>query len=326
MKKTSRRPLKYGAIGLVLALLAMLPWLPFIKPHYVDLAVIIGIETMVTLGLCLLTGYTGQISLGQAAFYGLGAYISAILSKTYGISPWAAMGIGAVATGGFAYAIGLPVLRLKGNYLAMATLAVGIIVSMVFEQAASITGGHDGIQSIPQLAIGGFAFDSDRKFYYLAWAFCLAVLLVSQNIVGSRTGRALRAVRDSEAAAESVGINVLQLKAKVFTLSAVFASLAGSLLAHYRTAIGPGAFSFLFSIKAVVMAVVGGLASVWGAIFGTGAVQWLSDALQEFGDYQIIAFGLVLVLVVMFLPRGLWVSLRDWIARRRRSRLKRAEG
>ena len=323
MKNNNRRILKYSAISAALAALAALPWM--VNIHYVDVAVIIGIETMVTLGLCLLTGYTGQISLGQAAFYGLGAYISAILSKTYGVSPWAAMGIGAVVTGGFAYGIGLPVLRLKGNYLAMATLAVGIIMSIVFIEAASFTGGQDGIQSVPPLAIGGLVFDSDRKFYYLVWAFCLASLLVSQNIVASRVGRALRAVRDSEAAAESVGVNVLQLKARVFALSAVYASLAGSLLTHYRTTVGPGAFNFMFSIKVMVMAVVGGLASVWGAIFGTTAIQSLGDALLEFGDYQIIAYGLILILVVMFLPRGLWVSLRDRIVRWRQSRMKRAE-
>lgn len=311
-------------MALGLAALVVLP--REVNAHYVDMAVMIGIETMVTLGLCLLTGYTGQISLGQTAFYGLGAYTSAILSKTYGVSPWAAMAFGAVLTGGFAYGIGIPVLRLKGNYLAMATLAIGLIMSMVFEQWASVTGGHDGMQSIPQLSIGGLVFDSDRKFYYLVWAICIAALLVSWNIVGSRTGRALRAVRDSEAAAESVGINVLQLKAKVFALSAVYASIAGSLLTHYHSGIAPGAFSFTYSIQAVVMAVVGGLASVWGAIFGTAAVQWLSDALQRFGDYETIAFGLILVLVVMFLPRGLWVSLRRWVLRLSRSRLKRAEG
>lgn len=313
--------LKWAVVAIGLAIVAIFPMVA--NSHYVDLAVIIGIETMVTIGLCLLTGYTGQVSLGQAAFYGIGAYTSAILSKTVGVSPWLGMLAGAMLTGVFAYGIGLPVLRLRGNYLAMATLAIGVIMSIVFENAVALTGGHDGIQTIPRLAIGGFVFNSDRKFYYLVWIFCLAALFVSQNIVGSRTGRALRAVRDSERAAESVGVNVLQLKAKVFALSAVYASLAGSLLTHYHSTVGPGPFSFLYSLKAVVMAVVGGLASIWGAIFGTAVIQWLSDALQEFGDYQIIAFGAILVLVVMFLPRGLWVSLRDRIYQFQR---KRASG
>lgn len=328
MKQPGKRrwPVYAGAAaGIVL--LAAIPWV--VNPHYTNVAVIIGIQAMVTVGLCLLTGYTGQISLGQAAFYGMGAYISAVLSKTYGVSPWGAMAFGAAATGGFAYLIGVPILRLRGNYLAMATLALGIIMNIVFVEASGITGGHDGLVGVPYLAIGGLVFDTDRKYYYLVWAFCLAVLLVSQNIVNSRTGRALRAVRDSEAAAQSIGVDVLKLKAKVFALSAVYASLAGSLLTHYWSAVGPKPFDFLFSIQAVVMAVMGGLASIWGAIFGTAAVKLLSDLLEEFGDYQIIAFGLILIVVIMFLPRGLWVSLRDRITgwqRKKDAGAARAQG
>ncbi|MEW6034066.1 MAG: branched-chain amino acid ABC transporter permease [Chloroflexota bacterium] len=313
----------YLVIVAAVAALAVVPL--FANRYYLDIAIIIGIHTMVTVGLCLLMGYTGQISLGQAAFYGMGAYFSAILSKTYGVSPWAAMFIGAAVTGGFAYSIGIAVLRLRGNYLAMATLALGIIMNIVFTEAASFTGGQDGITGVPYLSVGGLVFDTDRGYYYLVWAFCLAALLVSRNIVSSRTGRALRAIRDSESAAESIGINVLQLKAKVFALSAVYASLAGSLLAHYWAAVGPKPFDFLFSIKVVVMAVVGGLASVWGAIFGTATVKILGDWLHEFGEYQVIAFGLMLMIVIVFMPRGLWVHLRSRVLQWQRRSTRRAE-
>ena len=327
MSAMTRLKPKHIAIAAAFGILFSLPWLlKASSPHYIDLAVIIGIQTLVTVGLCLLMGYTGQISLGQAAFYGIGAYTSAVLSKTYGFSPWASMFIGATGTGIFAYLIGIPILRLKGNYLAMATLALGIIMQIVFREWISVTGGVDGIIGIPYFSIGGFAFDTDLRYYYLVWILCIAALLISRNIVNSRTGRALRAIRDNETAAQAVGINVLQLKAKVFALSAVFASLAGSLLVQYWSAVGPGPFGFLFSIRALVMAVVGGLASIWGAIFGAAAIQLLNDLLHEFGEYNVIAFGLILMLVVMFMPRGLWVHLRERILRWRQGFARRSEG
>ena len=150
-------------------------------------------------------------------------------------------------------------------------------------------------------------------------------MMISQNIVNSRTGRALRAIRDSEAAAESIGVNVSQLKVKVFALSAVYASLAGSLYVHYLTFVSPQPFDFLFSIRLVLMAVVGGLASVWGAIFGTTAVTLLGEALRGFGELDVIAFGLILMIVIIFMPRGLWVHLLDSIRQRRRRSIERAE-
>jgi branched-chain amino acid transport system permease protein len=309
-----------------LAILVSLPWvLSPLSPHYLTICIMIGIYTLITVGLCLLMGYTGQVSLGQAAFFGIGAYLSAILSKTYGLPPWGAMAIAAVGTGLFAYIIGWPVLRLRGNYLAMATLALGVIVFIVFREAYQYTGGTDGLTGIPSLSVGGFAFNTEFRYFFLVWFFCIAVLLISQNIVNSRTGRALRAIRDNEAAAESMGVNALQLKAKVFALSAVYASLAGSLLVHYWGAVGPNMFDVSSSIEVITMAVVGGLASVWGAIFGAGAVTYLNDRLLDFGSYNIIAFGLILMVVMIFLPKGLWVHLREGISRWQRRRRERAE-
>ncbi len=306
--------LAYAAIALGLLLLLSLPWL--LNPYYTSIAIFVGIYTIVTVGLCLLMGYTGQISLGQAAFYGLGAYISAILSKSYGVSPWLAMLIAALATGGFAYLIGMPILRLRGNYLAMATLGLGIITYIVFREADRFTAGQTGLSGIPYLSVFGSAFNTDREYYYLVWAFSLAILIISQNIVNSRTGRALKAIRDSETAAESIGINVANLKVKVFTLSAVYASLAGSLYAHYITYISPQPFDFLFSVRLLVMAVVGGLASIWGAIFGTATVSLLGETLHSIGELETIAFGFILMVTVIYLPRGVWVSLVGWLKER----------
>lgn len=281
---------------------------------YNTLMIFIGLNTMVTVGLCLLMGYTGQVSLGQAAYYGIGAYISAILSKTYGVDPWLAMLIAATVTGAFAYSIGYLIFRLKGNYLAMATLGIGIIIWILFRQLSQFTGGPDGMSGIPYLSIGGFIFDTTFKRYYLVWFFTIALLLISQNIIRSRTGRALRAIHGSEDAAESIGINVAQFKVKIFVLSAVFASLAGSLFVHHLRFVSPQQFNFLASVKLVVMAVIGGLASIWGAIFGAATTNILSDELLlNFGELDIMVYGLILMLVMIFMPQGLFVKLKETI-------------
>ena len=307
----------YLVIAMMLLFLILIPFDWFLG-QYTSLMIFIGIHTMVTVGLCLLLGYTGQVSLGQAAFYGTGAYISAILSKTYGVDPWLAMAIAATATGAFAYVIGYPIFRLKGNYLAMATLGLGLIMYILFNQLGQFTGGPDGMAGIPYLSVGGFAFDTPFKRYFLVWFFCLAVLLISQNIVRSRAGRALRAIHGSEAAAESIGVNVDQFKVKILVLSAVYASLAGSLFAHHMTHVSPSSFDFIASVKVVVMAVIGGLASVWGAIFGAASTRILSDELLlTFGEWDIVAYGAILMLVMVFMPEGLFVGLKNLFERLR---------
>ena len=299
----------YFVIAALLLFLILIPFDWFLG-QYTVLMIFIGLFTMVTVGLCLLLGYTGQVSLGQAAFYGTGAYISAVLSKISGVNPWLAMLIAAAATGAFAYVIGYPIFRLRGNYLAVATLGLGVIVYILLGQLGP--GGPDGMSGIPYLSIGGFVFDNSFKRYFLVWFFCLAILFISQNIVRSRTGRALRAIHGSEAAAESIGINVDQFKVKIFVLSAVYASLAGSLLAHQITHVSPGSFSPLVSIIIVVMAVIGGLASIWGAIFGAATVSILKyELLLGFGEWDIVIYGLILMLVMIFMPEGLFVRFRD---------------
>ncbi|MDD4875977.1 MAG: branched-chain amino acid ABC transporter permease [Dehalococcoidales bacterium] len=303
----------YFLVGALLAVMVLIPF-DWFMGKYNTLLIFIGLNTMVTVGLCLLMGYTGQVSLGQAAYYGIGAYISAILSKTYGVNPWLAMLIAAIVTGAFAYGIGYLIFRLKGNYLAMATLGLGLIIWILFRQLSEITGGPDGMGGIPYLSIGGFGFYTTFKRYYLVWFFCLALLLISQNIVRSRTGRALRAIHGSEDAAESIGINVAQFKVKIFALSAVFASIAGSLFVHHLRFVSPQPFGFLASVKLVVMAVIGGLASIWGAIFGAATTNILSDELLlGFGELDTIVYGLILMLVMIFMPQGLFVKLKEII-------------
>ncbi|MFA5056001.1 MAG: branched-chain amino acid ABC transporter permease [Dehalococcoidia bacterium] len=302
------------AVAALIIFLALVPFKWFLG-QYTSIMIFVGISTMITVGLCMLMGYTGQVSLGQAAFYGLGAYFSAVLSKTHGLNPWLAMVIAAIATGTFAYIIGYPIFRLRGNYLAMATLGIGLIMWTLFNQMVQFTGGPDGMSGIPYLSIGGFSFDTSFKRYFLVWFFCLAILFLSQNIVRSRTGRALRAIHGNEAAAESLGINVTQFKVKIFVLSAVYASLAGSLFAHHLRHVSPQSFDFLASVKLVVMAVIGGLASIWGAIFGAGTTRFLSDEVllgfNKFPQLDIIIYGLILMLVMILMPEGLFVAIKS---------------
>lgn len=308
---------QYLAAAALLILLVLIPFDWFLG-QYTSLMIFIGINTIVTVGLCLLMGYTGQVSLGQAAYYGLGAYFSAVLSKTYDVNPWLAMLIAAAATGAFAYVIGYPIFRLRGNYLAMATLGIGIIMWILFRQLSQFTGGPDGMAGIPFLSIGGFVFDTSFKRYFLVWGFCLAILLISQNIVNSRSGRALRAIHGSESAAESIGIDVDKFKVKVFVLSAVYASVAGSLFVHHLRFVSPQPFDFLASVKFVVMAVIGGLASIWGAIFGAGSTRILSDELLlRFGEWDVVIYGAILMLIMIFMPEGLFVRLKDVFGRLR---------
>jgi branched-chain amino acid transport system permease protein len=305
-------------VAVLLGVLLLLPWVG--NAYHVSLLVVIGIHTIVAVGLCLLMGYAGQVSLGHAAFYGLGAFTSGILSASYGVSPWLGLVAAAVLCGALAFVTGAPILKLRGHYLAMATLAFGIIVYVLIVELKDLTGGPSGLTGIPSLAIGDFIFDADRKFYYLVWAFTLGVLLVSRNIVDSRPGRALRAIHGSEAAAESLGVDVARFKLMVFVLSAVYAGLAGALYAHYTAFISPQPFSFLFSVRLVVMVVLGGMASIWGAIFGTTTLTILSEFLHPFGDLDVIVFGLILMVVMIFMPQGLTRGLLDLYERRQARR------
>ncbi len=301
---------QYLIFFLLAVFVALVPFDWFLG-QYRYLGTLIGLHTMVIVGLCLVMGYTGQVSLGQAAFFGTGMYTSAILTSEYDYNAWVAMVIGAAGTAALALVLA-PIFRLRGNYLALATLAVGYIVWKL----ASIdewdhTGGPDGIRGIPYLSIGGFEFDSDFRRYFLVWGICFVILLLSQNIVNSRIGRALRAIHGSEDAAEALGINILWFKVKIFVLGAVFASIAGSLFAHHQLHASPGYFTPVDSVEYVVMAVVGGLASIWGAIFGTATIDFLNkEVLIHYGHWNVAIEGLIVVLIMMWYPEGLFVAIK----------------
>ncbi len=232
----------------------------------------------------------------------------------------------ALITAGMAYLIALPIFRLSGHTLAMATLGLNVVFELIAIKETAWTGGPNGLRGIPPLALGPFAVKGELPFYALVWGVALLLLAASLNIVNSRVGRALRAVHASEIAAETIGVNVSQVKSMVLVLSALYASIAGGLYAFYIGLVSPSSFSFAFSIELVVMVVVGGLASVWGAIFGAAAITLLTEVLRNVmplllqgasGEDQIVVFGMILMLVMIFMPEGLTTGTVNLIRRRR---------
>jgi len=285
--------------------------------YYFSLLNFIGIHALLVVGLNLLMGYGGQISLGHAAFFGLGAYASGILTATYAVNPWLALVAGLLLSGATAFLLGVPALKLRGYYLAMATLGFGIIVYIVLNEAQPLTGGPSGLAGIPCLSLGPVLLNTPRRLYLFIWATLGGVLALSANLVDSRLGRALRALHDSEAAAQSLAVDTFALKLKVFIWSALYASLAGSLYAHTLNFIAPSSFTFMFSIKLVTMVVLGGMASIWGSLLGAGVLTVLPELLTAFHDYEVVIFGAILMAVMIFLPRGLVRGLLDlWEFRR----------
>jgi|WetSurMetagenome_2_1015567.scaffolds.fasta_scaffold114797_2 branched-chain amino acid transport system permease protein len=290
-----------AAIALPLLLRGKYEWL--LHP-----VVVIGISTITVLGLNLLMGYAGQVSLGQAAFVGIGAYSYAIISTKPGWSPWLGLLVGIALSALVAAIVGVPLLKLRGHYLAMGTLGFGMILQIVMVQWESLTNGTTGIPGIPPLQIAGFAFSGNRMYYPVAAAVLLSMLL-AKNLIDSRVGRALRAVHTSEVAAAVSGVDTSRYKQQVFVLSAALAGLAGGLLAADATYIVSDSFGFHSSMQFVIMTVIGGMASIGGAIFGAAAVTFLNEYLRAFQEYSAIIFGAILIIIMMFFPEGLLLGL-----------------
>ncbi|MDH5202689.1 MAG: branched-chain amino acid ABC transporter permease [Nitrospirota bacterium] len=262
-----------------------------------------GINALVAIGLCILMGYAGQVSLGQAGFYGIGAYVSAFLSLHFGlpvvVSLIFAMIVGAIA----AVILAVPALRLKGHYLAVATLGFGEIIYIILNEWGP--GGPSGFGDIPHFSLLGHTITSTTGYFYLIWCLVAGVMLFSLNLIHSRSGRALRAIHDSELASNAMGLDVVVLKIKVFILSAVYASLAGGLYAHYITFISPSSFSLFYSILVLMMVIVGGITNLWGAIIGAVVITVLPELLRRFEEFDVLVYGLILTLSLMFFRKGL---------------------
>lgn len=297
--------MKKGDLLSFLIFISLIILLPVISGNTYTMTVGIfsGINAMVAIGLCILMGYAGQVSLGQAGFYGIGAYISSILSAHAGlpivISAICAMIVAAIA----AMILAIPALRLKGHYLAVATLGFGEIIHIILNEWGP--GGPSGFGDIPHFGLLGYTIDSTTGYFYLIWGLVAAVMLFSINLINSGTGRALRAIHDSDLACNAMGLNVTALKIKVFILSAVYASLAGSLYAHYVTFISPSSFSLFYSILVLMMVIVGGITNLWGAVIGAVVITVLPELLRRFEELDVLVYGLILTLSLMFFRKGL---------------------
>lgn len=281
------------------------------SPYYLQLFTFIGIYTILAVGLNMLMGYAGQISLGHAAFYGLGAYTTAIATVHWHWSPWLALLLAIALTTVIAFLIALPMLKLTGYYLGMGTLGFGMIFYVVFREWSQLTGGASGLVGIPPLSLGSITLGAGRGYFFLVWGVVLACFVVCERIIKSRVGRALRAIHDSERAAAAMGVDTSRLKVWVFVLSAVFASLAGFLYAHLVSFISPNSFDFIVSVRLVTMVVIGGMASIWGSLLGASLLTFLPDWLHVFSDYEMVVYGLILMVVMIFLPQGLTRGLLD---------------
>lgn len=282
-----------------------------------SLMIVIGLHAMPAIGLALLTGYTGQISLGHAGFYGLGAYCTALIGFRFGLPITLDILIAMALVGIIAWALGWLVFRLQGHHLAMATLAFGIIVHVGLIELRDLTGGQNGLSGIPPLSVLNVTLSDEPMVFVAVWSICIAVILVSENLIRSPLGLAMRAIAESERVAASIGNDTQSIKRLVMMLSGMFAALAGGLYAHYVGYLSPGPFDVGFSVRLLLMVAVGGFANVWGVLFGVGFVTLLGEALKPLGSYDVIAYGVLLVVSVIFFPRGLLeAATRLFISRR----------
>lgn len=265
------------------------------------------IAAISAIGLTLLFGFTGLASLGQAAFFGLGAYSCALFVERLAWPPLAAVGVAVLFPAAVGWVIGRPLLRLSGTYLTMASLAFGVVMYLVFSQASSLTGGLDpGFMLNKPFSLGSMRFDSTKEMFWVCSVAVLVTLYLAINLINSRFGRGLRALKSSEAAAEGVGIPTVDFKTAIFAVAAGMAGLSGAMYAFFMRSFNATAFGFPLSIELLIIVIVGSLRSVWGALFGAAIITVLPTALEHFNDYKLFIYGVVMVLIMLFLPDGLF--------------------
>ena len=304
---------RYAVVFVIAAIVVVLPLL--LPSFYLRLATLVFIIALAVLGLNLLMGFAGQVSLGHAGFFGIGAYAVAVGPTHLGIPAWAALPAGAALAGLLAFAVGRPILKLKGHYLAVATLGLGLLIGMVFTNEARWTGGPDGMP-VARLVLFGWTVRGAQSWYWISGVTLALGALIAINLIDSPTGRAFRAIHDSEVAAAVLGIDVARYKLIVFILSAVYAAIAGAYLALFDGLVTPITAGFLRSIEFVTMAVLGGLGSILGSIVGAAVLVVLPQVLTVFHDYEHIALGLIMIVFMIFLRAGVVPSLAMLILRR----------
>ncbi|MFG1239585.1 branched-chain amino acid ABC transporter permease [Xanthobacter autotrophicus DSM 597] len=299
------------ALALIMALVPMIAPTSF----HLRVAALVWIFSLAALGLTILMGYAGQVSLGHAGFLGIGAYAVAIGPARFGLDPLLCLLLGAVLSGVIAWLVGRPILKLKGYYLAIATLGFGVIVALILHSETELTGGPDGM-SVARITLFGWRVTGALNWYWVSAGALLIGALIALNIAASPTGRALRALHDSEVAAAGAGIDVSAKKLAAFVVAAVYAAVAGGLLAAMNGLITPEAASFSHSVEFVAMVIIGGLGSVFGTVLGAAFLVVLPQTLTAFQEYEQAVLGLLIMVFMIFLPQGIVPSLRALIEER----------
>jgi branched-chain amino acid transport system permease protein len=296
----------------VAAVFVSIPWF-FPSAYYYRIGALVFIFALAVAGLNLLMGFAGQVSLGHAGFLGIGAYSVAIGPAHFGVPSWLCLFAGAILSAAVAFFVGRPILRLKGHYLAVATLGFGLLVAIVLTNEAGLTGGPDGM-NVPRLTLFGWSVRGSDVWYWIAGATFIGGFVLALNLMESPIGRALRAIHDSEIAAQVLGIDVARKKLTIFIISAVYASVAGSYLALFNGHVTPDVAGFLRSIELVAMVVLGGMGSILGSLVGAGLLVVLPQTLTIFHEYEQALLGLILIVFMIVLRRGIVPSVAAIIA------------
>lgn len=309
-----------------LLVVAIFPLLP-VPPFWLTLVNNIGLASLVTIGLVLLTGVGGLTSFGQAAFCGFGAYTTAVLTTVYGVSPWITLPLALMMGAVVALVLGFITVRLSGHFLPLGTIAWGLALYYLFGKIEML-GQYDGITAIPPLSVAGYAFMSSQSIFYVIWGFVLVTAIAATNLLNSRVGRAIRALRGGAQAAEAFGVNIVSAKLTVFVFAGVLAALSGWLYAHMQRSVNPTPFGLNMGIEYLLMAVVGGAGHVWGAIFGSAVLLVLKEILQRFlpdlvgtaTNVEMVVFGVLLVIILQVAREGLWPLVTRWARIKKRER------
>ena len=312
MRQILKNPL-WLVVGLAIIVVVLPLFLP--STYYVRVAALVFINALAVLGLNLLMGFAGQVSLGHAGFFGIGAYAVAVGPTHLGIPTWASLICGTILAALIAFVVGRPILKLRGYYLAVATLGLGMLIAMIVSNESAITGGPNGMP-VPRLVLFGWRVFGPITWYWISGLTLVIGAWVAVNLVESPTGRAFRAIHDSETAARVLGVNVARYKLTAFVLSAAYASVAGSYFVLFDGFVTPDTSSFLRSIEFVVMAVLGGLGSIFGSIVGAAILVLLPQVLTVFHDYEHIVLGAIMIIFLIFLPAGLVPAATTFIRRR----------
>ncbi|AOK08830.1 MULTISPECIES: ABC transporter permease subunit [Burkholderia] len=311
----------------VLFALPVLPGALQVPEYWITLLNYIGLYAIVAIGLVLLTGVGGMTSFGQAAFVGIGAYATALLTTRYGVSPWLALVVGVVLTALVALLLGAVTMRLSGHFLPLGTIAWGLALFYLFGNL-ELLGKYDGISGIPALNLFGVALESGRSLYFVIWAVVLAAIVSVQNLLNSRPGRAIRALRGGGVMAEAMGVNTAWMRVVIFVYAAALAAVSGFLYAHLQRAVNPTPFGLNHGIEFLFMAVVGGVSHVWGAVLGAAILTVLQDYLQTLlpkllgseGNFEIIVFGVLMVVLLQYARQGVWPFVAKLFPRGPRAR------